>query len=53
MVAISSRWGEAENGRKRKYYSITKRGQAALVERRAEWSTFVNAVNTLLMLRPV
>jgi PadR family transcriptional regulator, regulatory protein PadR len=36
---IQSRWGEAENGRKRKYYSIKKEGRKALSEQRAQWVT--------------
>src|SRR5215470_325489 len=34
---IKSRWGEAENGRKRKYYSIRKDGQKALAQQREQW----------------
>ena len=34
---IESRWGEAENGRKRKYYSLTKDGKKALEEQREQW----------------
>src|SRR5215813_12250390 len=34
---IKSRWGEVENGRKRKYYSIKKDGQKALKEKRDQW----------------
>ena len=40
---IASRWEEAENGRKRKYYSIKKDGQKALKEKREQW-TAVNSV---------
>jgi PadR family transcriptional regulator, regulatory protein PadR len=36
---IQSRWGEAENGRRRKYYSIKKEGRKALSEQRAQWTT--------------
>jgi PadR family transcriptional regulator, regulatory protein PadR len=35
---IASRWGEAENGRKRKYYSIKKEGRQALKEKREQWT---------------
>jgi len=34
---IVSRWQVLENGRKRKYYAITKEGKALLVEKRSEW----------------
>jgi PadR family transcriptional regulator, regulatory protein PadR len=34
---ISSRWAEAENGRKRKYYAIKKDGRKALEQQREQW----------------
>ena len=40
---IKSRWVEVESGRKRKYYSIKKDGQAALKEKREQW-TLLNGV---------
>jgi len=36
---IQSRWGESENGRKRKYYSLKKQGKKALEEQREQWVT--------------
>ena len=36
---IASRWGEAENGRKRKYYSLKKDGKKALKRQREQWVT--------------
>src|ERR1700679_3058383 len=33
---IESRWGEAENGRRRKYYSIKKAGRRALKQQREQ-----------------
>ena len=36
---IQSRWGLAENGRKRKYYSLKKDGQKALQQQRDQWVT--------------
>ena len=36
---IESRWGEAENGRKRKYYSLKKEGRKVLKVRREQWVT--------------
>jgi DNA-binding PadR family transcriptional regulator len=35
---IGSRWGEAENGRKRKYYSLKKDGKKALKDQREQWA---------------
>ncbi len=36
---IESRWGEAETGRKRKYYSLKPEGKRALKEQRDQWVT--------------
>jgi len=36
---IQSRWGEAENGRKRKYYCLKKDGKKALNDQRKQWVT--------------
>lgn len=38
----------AENGRTRKYYSITKRGRGLLAEKENEWRTYVAAINQVL-----
>src|SRR5262245_28955047 len=40
---IESRWGEAETGRKRKYYFLRTEGKRALKEQREQWTT-VSAV---------
>src|SRR5262245_15259331 len=39
---IESHWGEAENGRKRKYYSLKKDGRKALKEKREQWAAVSN-----------
>jgi DNA-binding PadR family transcriptional regulator len=44
---IQSRWGEAENGRKRKYYSIKKDGKKALNAQREQWATVSSVLNKL------
>jgi DNA-binding PadR family transcriptional regulator len=36
---VASRWGEAETGRKRKYYLLKKKGRKALDEQRDQWVT--------------
>ena len=36
---ITSRWKEAENGRKRKYYAIKNDGKQALNDQRKQWTT--------------
>lgn len=50
---IQSRWVEAESGRQRKYYRITKRGLSALTESKGEWTAFSKALNALLLAQPV
>jgi len=44
---IESRWGEAENGRKRKYYSIKKEGRRALKEKREQWTVMTSVLGGL------
>jgi len=44
---IASRWGEAENGRKRKYYSLSKDGKKTLKHQREQWAA-VSSVFKLL-----
>ncbi|MDQ3911297.1 MAG: helix-turn-helix transcriptional regulator [Actinomycetota bacterium] len=41
---VEARWEVAESGRRRKYYRITSRGRAQLVEERRQWQ----AVDTTL-----
>ncbi|HLD21476.1 MAG TPA: PadR family transcriptional regulator [Patescibacteria group bacterium] len=44
---LASRWAE-ENGRKRKYYFLTKEGKKALKQQILEWKEFSGAVNKVL-----
>jgi len=46
---IESEWQEAGNGRKRKYYTLTRTGAAQLKGKVSEWSAFSVAVNALLI----
>ena len=50
---ISARWADAPAdeapGRKRKYYSITRKGRAELARRTEEWRQFSFSVNALLL----
>jgi PadR family transcriptional regulator, regulatory protein PadR len=45
---LASRWVTAESGRRRRVYSLTKRGNRALVEQRAVWEQFSDAIGGLL-----
>ncbi len=47
---IRSKWGESDSGRKRKYYSITRRGQATLKAKSTEWASFAQAVSAVLLV---
>jgi transcriptional regulator len=45
---LSSRWVIAESGRQRRVYALTRRGNRALVDRRAVWEQFSRAIGDLL-----
>lgn len=45
---LSSYEKNADSGRLRKYYSITKKGRGVLAEKEDEWKTYVNAINQVL-----
>jgi DNA-binding PadR family transcriptional regulator len=45
---IVGAWEEKENGRKRRYYHITKKGREALREKLKDWSALCDAVNRIL-----
>jgi PadR family transcriptional regulator PadR len=45
---IVGEWEEKETGRKRRYYNITKKGRAALVEKLQSWKELCQAVNRIL-----
>ena len=47
---IKSVWETSESGRKRKYYSLTKKGLATLKKKSSEWASFAQAVNALLFV---
>ena len=50
---VKSKWQQVQTDkkaeRKRKYYSITRKGQAELARRTEEWRRFSAAVNVMLM----
>jgi PadR family transcriptional regulator, regulatory protein PadR len=45
---LTSRWVTADSGRRRRVYSLTKRGERALAKRRAVWQQFSDAIGGLL-----
>ncbi len=44
---VEGRWGEAESGRKRKYYRITRSGRACLADQREQWRAVDDALRSL------
>lgn len=44
---LSSNWTIADSGRKRRIYTLTRRGRAALVDQRAMWQRFSAAIGGL------
>jgi PadR family transcriptional regulator PadR len=45
---LKSSWMTADTGRRRRVYTLTKTGTRALVERRAVWKQFSDAIGGLL-----
>ena len=45
---ISSEWGESENGRRAKYYSLTKKGRKQLEVETTNWERLAAAVVQIL-----
>jgi transcriptional regulator len=45
---IASFWGTSENNRRARYYRLTPRGRAQLVEQTDRWDAIVRAVNRIL-----
>jgi PadR family transcriptional regulator, regulatory protein PadR len=41
---VEGTWGEAENGRRRRYYRITAQGRESLAEHRRQWQTVMDAL---------
>jgi PadR family transcriptional regulator, regulatory protein PadR len=45
---IEAEWGVSEEGRKAKFYSLTRDGRKQLASERAQWKSFVAAVEQVL-----
>jgi len=45
---IRSQWGESDNNRRAKYYSLTREGEMYLREQQAQWSRLSGAINLVL-----
>jgi len=44
---LAGRWVTADSGRRRRVYSLTKRGRRELGQRRAVWEQFVDAIGSV------
>lgn len=49
---IGSEWGESENNRKAKYYSLTKAGRAQLKEEMRDWNRMTETIAGILNTAP-
>jgi len=49
---ITGKWQMLPNGRQRRYYYITAKGQAKLAEEKTQWQDFLNAVKLILQPGP-
>jgi PadR family transcriptional regulator len=47
---LKSEWGQSENGRRARYYSITAAGRRQLVEEEKKWAALTAAVSQALRL---
>ena len=45
---ISAKWGVSENNRKARFYSLTSKGRAQLVEKTSEWQRLTRAMGLIL-----
>ncbi len=45
---LSADWGESENGRRAKYYRLTRAGRRQLKEETAQWERIVAAMSSAL-----
>jgi len=45
---IGAKWGVSENNRKARFYSLTPKGRAQLVEKTGEWRRLTRAIGLIL-----
>lgn len=45
---IKASWGESENGRRAKYYALTRAGQKALAHESAQWERLSAAISLVV-----
>lgn len=49
---VEADWREADSGRRRKYYGLTPRGEAALVAKADEWRRLIGALTSVGLIQP-
>jgi PadR family transcriptional regulator PadR len=47
---IEAEWGESDNNRRAKYYSITKEGRRALRDETAQWERLSTAITAIVRM---
>jgi transcriptional regulator len=47
---IESEWGESENNRRAKYYSLTREGKKAMAQEAAQWERLSAAVSLIVRI---
>jgi PadR family transcriptional regulator PadR len=50
--SIASVWGESENNRKAKYYSLTARGKRQLLSEAEQWNRMTDVIGGILNTAP-
>ena len=50
--AIASEWGESDNNRRAKYYSLTALGRLRLGEETDKWNRMAGIIGTILQATP-
>lgn len=46
--AVESIWRDSDEGRRRKYYRITKKGGRLLAQKKQEWAAYARAVDKVI-----
>jgi transcriptional regulator len=49
---LKAEWGESENGREAKFYSLSPKGRKQLAEEESNWERLAGAVTEILRARP-
>jgi PadR family transcriptional regulator PadR len=52
QALISAEWGQSDNNRRAKYYTLTPAGRRRLREETADWNRLASAITTALNTTP-